>query len=63
MKAATTILIIQLILAVLSVIGYVKCIIHLIQCDFEPSYKAEIIYAIGACSGLGAIIGWFDIGV
>ena len=43
-------------------IGYVKDIIHLIHCDFNAPYKAEIIYGIGACSGLGGILGWINFG-
>ena len=43
--------------------GYIQNIVHLIQCDFEPSYKAEILYGIGACTGLGALFGWFNFGV
>lgn len=42
--------------------GYVQCVYKLCKCDFEPSYKAKVIYGIGTFSGLGCIIGWFDIG-
>lgn len=44
-------------------IGYVKNIIHLCQCDFEPKYKAEVLYGVGTCAPpLGGIFGWFDFG-
>jgi hypothetical protein len=56
-------LFLSIVIPVLLLIGEIKCIIHLFMCDFEPSYKAEWIYCIGACTGLGSIIGWFDFGV
>jgi hypothetical protein len=43
------------------IVGYVKCVYKLIKADFEPSYKREIVYGIGTVTGLGVIIGWFDI--
>jgi hypothetical protein len=44
------------------VFGYVRCVYKFCKCDFEPSYKAESIYGIGTFTGLGAIIGYFNIG-
>ena len=52
---------IGLALVALYFIGYVKCVIKLVKCDFEPSYKAEIIYGAGCFTGLGGIIGWIDV--
>lgn len=49
-------------IAVAGIIGWVKCLIKLTECDFEPSYKAEVIYTVGTFSGLGAIIGYLDLG-
>lgn len=56
---------ITLAVILLPIIGWIKCLIHLCGCDFSSatSYKAEVIYAIGTFSGLGAILGWFDFGV
>lgn len=42
-------------------IGYAMNVYKLCKSDFEPSYKREIIYGIGTVTGLGAIIGWFNI--
>lgn len=53
---------IYLVLIGLSITGYIKDIKHLIDCDFKPTYKAEILYGIGAVTGLGAIFGWIDFG-
>jgi hypothetical protein len=48
-------------LVALYFIGYVKCVIKFVKCDFEPSYKAEAVYAVGCFTGLGGIIGWVDV--
>lgn len=53
--------IVYLVLAVLAVVGEVKCIIKAIDCNWEPVGKAEIIYTGSALTGLGCITGWFDI--
>ena len=50
------------ILVILAVTGYVKNIIHLSECDFEPSYKAEVIYAVGIIPVVGVFTGWMDFG-
>lgn len=52
---------IQLIIAILLVVGEVKCIVKAINCDWNPVGKAEVIYTAAACCGLGSIVGWFDI--
>lgn len=52
---------IQFVLGILGLIGYVMCIVKLCNCDFRESYKAEVIYGVGVCTGLGAVIGWIDI--
>ncbi len=62
MKTTLLIYFIGLALGVLSLIGYIKNIIHLLNCDFEPSYKAEVFYTIGLFSPLGCIIGYIDLG-
>lgn len=55
-------LIIYALIVVMAITGYVKDIVKLCECDFEPSYKAEVFYGIGACTGLGMIFGWIDLG-
>lgn len=47
------------------VIGYIKCMIHLIQCDFtsQTTYAAEIIYGISLLTPFGGIVGWLNLGV
>lgn len=49
-------------LYVFLLVGYVKNIVKLCQCDFEPKYKAEILYGVGTVTGLGVIFGWIDFG-
>ena len=43
------------------IIGEVKCIIKMIDCNWEPIGKSEIIYTVGTFTGLGCIIGYIDI--
>jgi hypothetical protein len=53
--------IVYLVLAVLALIGEIKCIIKAVKCNWEPVGKAEIIYTGSAVIGLGCITGWIDI--
>ena len=54
--------IIWFLVIVFAFIGEVKCVIHLCQCDFKPSYKAEVIYSVAVITGIGAVIGYIDFG-
>jgi len=54
-------LVIYLAILLAGVVGEVKCIIKMVQCNWEPIGKAEIIYTAGTFTGLGAIIGYLDI--
>lgn len=42
-------------------IGWVKCIVKAVNCDWDPIGKAEVIYTGGVLLGYGGIIGWLDI--
>lgn len=55
-----SILIIALWLAL--IIGEIRCIYKFFSCDFEPSYKAEMIYGFSTITGLGVVVGWLDFG-
>lgn len=61
-KAGALLIIVYVLIVLFLVIGEIKCIIHLIQCDFKPPYKAEILYLVGAVTGLGGIFGWCNFG-
>ena len=41
--------------------GYVCNVIKLIQCDFKPPHKKEIIHAIGIIPPIGSVLGFIDI--
>ena len=41
--------------------GEVRCIYKAVTCNWEPVGKAEIIYTGASLTGLGAIVGYFDI--
>jgi hypothetical protein len=51
----------SILLLILVVVGEIKCIVKAVNCNWEPIGKAEIIYTVGAFTGLGAIIGYIDI--
>ena len=57
-----TTLIVQLMFIVVIGTGWIKNIIKLTECDFEPSYKAEVIHIIGIIPPIGMIVGWMDFG-
>jgi hypothetical protein len=45
----------------LAIIGEIRCIYKVFTCNWEPIGKAEVVYTVGACTGLGAVVGWIDI--
>lgn len=55
-------LIINIAIIVALLIGEIKCIVKFCKCDFKESYKAEIIYGVTMCCGLGSVTGWMDFG-
>ena len=54
-------IIIGLVIALLAIVGEVKCIIKAINCNWEPVGKAEIVYTGSAVLGLGCIVGYINI--
>lgn len=44
-----------------AIVGEIKCIVKVFQCNWEPIGKAEVLYTAGSVTGLGCIIGWIDI--
>lgn len=60
-KAIGAFVIVQIIVAILALAGWVQCLVKFVNCDFKEPYKAEIIYGIGTFTGAGAIIGWINI--
>ena len=47
MRLSSGVFCFQIIVLVVSLICYVGNVIRLVKCDFEPSYKAEILYGAG----------------
>lgn len=54
-------LVVALIVALIAVVGWVKNIIKLIDCDFVAPYNCEVVHLIGLIPPVGAITGWVDI--
>jgi len=53
--------IIGVIIVILLVIGEIRCIYKALTCNWEPIGKAEIIYTGSALTGIGCIVGYFNI--
>ena len=53
--------IIAIVVFCLFCLGWGKNIYKLTQCDFEPSYKAEVFRIIGIIPPVGAVMGYIDI--
>ena len=65
MKNQNEFTVIELVFAIVffvGVYGYFLNIYKLTQCDFEPSYKAEVIRTIGLFPPVGAVVGYMDLG-
>lgn len=51
-----------IILTIAILIGYIGNIVKLTRCDFEPSYKSEVIRSIGVIiPPVGVIVGYMDL--
>lgn len=48
-------------LTILAIIGEIRCIYKMFKCNWEPIGKAEVIYTVGTFTGLGTVIGYFNI--
>lgn len=46
---------------VLAIIGEIRCIVKMLNCNWEPIGKAEVMYTVGTFTGFGCIIGWINI--
>lgn len=53
--------IIMVLLFILGVIGEIRCIYKMVDCNWQSPYKAEVFYTVGTFTGFGCIIGWFNI--
>ena len=55
--------IVVIVIYLVIITGWVKSIIKLTECDFEPSYKAEVVYMVGSIvPPVGAVVGWLEVG-
>ena len=61
-KGYTAVNLVIVVIVFLAAIGWIKNIFKLANCDFEPSYKAEVIHTIGLIPIVGAVTGWIDVG-
>ena len=52
---------IPVVIAVLALVGEVKCVIKMVSCNWEPVGKAEVIYTAATFTSLGTIVGYINI--
>jgi hypothetical protein len=61
-NTSSSINIIGLIIIVFCFTGWIKNIIKLSNCDFEPSYRSEVLRIIGIpVAPMGIVIGYMDL--
>ena len=53
--------VIIILIAILGLIGEIRCIYKMLTCNWEPIGKAEVVYTVGVFTGLGSVIGYIDI--
>ncbi|MDD4352557.1 MAG: hypothetical protein PHU71_06320 [Candidatus Gracilibacteria bacterium] len=59
--AVELLMVFWILLSLTGVVGYVKNIVRFVNCDFQPAYKAEVVYGIGLIPPIGCITGWISI--
>lgn len=52
---------VMFVIYVLMIIGEIRCIYKALTCNWEPIGKAEMWYTSAACTGLGSVVGYFNI--
>jgi len=52
----------MIVLSLAALGGWFMNIYKFCSCDFEPSYKAEIVHGVGIVTPIGCITGWMDLG-
>ena len=52
---------ISILVGLFCVIGEILCVVKAVNSDWDPIGKREIIYTAAFFTGVGSIVGWFDI--
>lgn len=60
-KAAIGSIFISLSFLIAALFGEVRCIVKAVNCNWEPVGKAEIVYTASALTGVGVVVGYFNI--
>ena len=61
MKTSIIIVVLYSLIIIGLMVGEIKCIIKMVQCNWEPIGKAEVVYTAATFTGLGCIVGYMDI--
>lgn len=49
-----------IVLALISAVSWSANVVRLINCDFKPSYKEEIVYGVGLLPIASVFTVWYD---
>lgn len=61
MKTSIIVIVLWLSIIIVAVVGEAKCIFKMVNCDWNPIGKSEVIYTAAAFTGLGSVVGYLDI--
>lgn len=61
MRKSIIILGLYIAIIIAGITGEIMCIYKALNCNWDNIGKAEVIYTVSAFTGLGAIVGYFDI--
>ena len=50
-----------IIIFIIGSVGEIKCFYKAATCDWSPIGKAEVFYTVSAFTGLGVVVGYFNI--
>lgn len=50
-----------LFVVVTGIYGYYRNLVHISECDFKPSYRAEVVYIALAFTPVSCVVGYFDL--
>ena len=53
--------ILSIVLVLAMFFGECRCIYKMVNCNWNPIGKAEVIYTISTFTGFGAVVGYFNI--
>ena len=60
LKSGIGVVITAFTISIICAVGYISNIVKLVNCDFKPPYKCEVVRLAGLVPPVGAIVGWIS---